>query len=162
MWNEIAEHVLRFETAVLSGVDDEGYPYSIRCRPELDAEARVVRIQVPDYTGIQPGPAGLLCHVHDERLWNLRNLGVRGTLERDERGWLLRPERFVPGTGMGGFLAQFRTFLNFRKAARRYVERRGWPIPQVKWDEYDRMWEDVKRNQEKYRKGMVFDDVPPR
>ena len=63
---------------------------------------------------------------------------------------------------MGGFLSQLRTFLNFRKAARRYVERRGWPIPQVKWDEYDRMWEDVKRNREKYRKGMVFDDMPPR
>ena len=97
MWEDIAKHLKDFPSAVLTGVDTKGYPFSIRCRPELDADASVLHVQVPDYTNIQASSAGLLCHKHDEYLWNLRSFIVRGSLGRDAQGWIFRPQQFTPG-----------------------------------------------------------------
>jgi hypothetical protein len=71
MWGEIIEHLADFPSAVLTGVDAEGYPFSIRCRPEPDGDTQVMWIRLPaNNTPIQPGPASLLYHKHDENLWN--------------------------------------------------------------------------------------------
>jgi len=31
MWDEMLGHLPDFESAVLTGIDAEGYPYSVRC-----------------------------------------------------------------------------------------------------------------------------------
>lgn len=87
MWGEIVNHLPSFESAVLTGLDGEGYPYSVRCRPYTDPVRRVLRMRLPDGTPVQPGPASLLCHKHDESMWNLKSFLVRGELSR------------VPGVG---------------------------------------------------------------
>ena len=102
MWDEIMKHLADFSSAVLTGVDQAGYPFSVRCKPEPDADEQVLRVQVPEYTNIQPGPAGLLCHKHDEQLWNLKSFILRGSLERGVNGWIFCPHRFTPGAGIGG------------------------------------------------------------
>ena len=135
MWAEIVKHLPDFPSAVLTGVDATGYPFSARCVPRLDAEARAVRVDVPEGGSIRPGPACLLCHKHDQRLWNLKSCVVRGRLERDGRGWLLRPCGFIPGMGIGGLWGYVRLLRGARRSTRRYLARRGLPRPRIPWDE---------------------------
>jgi hypothetical protein len=66
MWDEIVKHLPGFESAVLTGLDTEGYPYSVRCRPYTDPVGRVLRMRLPAGGTMRPGPASLLCHRHDE------------------------------------------------------------------------------------------------
>jgi len=125
MWSEIIRYLPEFKSAVLTGLDEAGYPFSVRCQPHADLSRYVLRAQVPEGCGIQPGPASLLCHKHDERLWNLRSFVLRGTLERDEQGWLLRPRQFIPGMGIGGLMGYVRYIRKCRRTARQYLEQRG-------------------------------------
>jgi hypothetical protein len=136
MWDDIMKHLPDFESAVLTGVDAEGYPFSVRCWPYPDAAAaEVLRVQLAADTLIQPGPASLLCHKHDENLWNLKSFLVRGALSRDERGWKFEPLRFIPGAGIGGLPAMARFFIGSRRNAARYLKKRGLARPRIPWDE---------------------------
>ena len=135
MWDEIVKHLAGFESAVLTGLDAEGYPYSVRCRPRADPVRRVLRIRLPAAVPFRPGSASLLCHSHDENMWHLRSFLVRGELSSDARGWRLDPLRFVPGAGIGGPVGMVRFVIGSRRNARRYLERRGLPRPRVPWAE---------------------------
>ena len=136
MWPEITTHLYEFESAVLSGLDEDGYPFSVRCRPYPDASgAEVLRVWLPPGTLIRPGPASLLCHTHDENLWNLKGFLVRGVLFLDFGEWSFEPVRFVPGLGMGGLPGMIRFFVRSRRNARRYLEKRGLARPSIPWDE---------------------------
>jgi hypothetical protein len=133
VWDEILRHLPDFESAVLTGIDAEGYPYSVRCRPQPDA--RVLRVQLPSYVPVRPGPASLLCHRHDENLWNLKSFLVRGTLAREDGTWIFRPGRFISGAGIGGPMGMVRFVTGSRMNARRYLQKRGLPRPRIPWDE---------------------------
>jgi hypothetical protein len=146
MWDDIVRNLADFPTAVLTAVDDTGYPFSVRCTPEPDDSTQTLRFHLPEGTGIRVGPAGLLCHRHDEQLWNLKSFLVPGNLERDARGWMLRPRRFVPGAGIGGLLGLLRFVRAGRRRTRRYLEKRGLARPTVPWDRIHVVWEDVKRS----------------
>ena len=71
MWDKIFRLLPNFESGVLTGLDTEGYPYGVRVRSQADATGRVLRVPLPTYAPVQAGPASLLCHAHDENLWNL-------------------------------------------------------------------------------------------
>jgi hypothetical protein len=136
MWAEITKYLYQFESAVLSGLDEEGYPFSVRCRPYPDASgAEVLRVWLPPHTVLRPGPASLLCHSHDENLWNLRSFLVRGVLKKDDGGWSFEPVQFIPGAGIGGFPAMIRFFTGARRNARRYLKKRRLARPRILWDE---------------------------
>jgi hypothetical protein len=135
VWDEMVRHLSDFESVVLTGIDEEGYPYSVRNRPRVDPFERMLPVEIPLGTPVQPGPASLLCHRHDENLWKLKSFLVRGTLTREGGGWIFRPERFVPGAGIGGPIAMVRFVAGARKTARRYLEKRGMPRPRIPWDE---------------------------
>jgi hypothetical protein len=136
MWPEIVRHLYQFESAVLSGLDEEGYPFSVRCRPYADASgAEALRIWLAPGTPFRPGPASLLCHSHDENLWNLKSFLVRGVLVKDAGGWSFEPNRFIPGMGIGGLPAMIRLFLGSRRKARRYLRERDLARPSIPWDE---------------------------
>ena len=48
MWAEIISHLYEFESVDLSGLDEEGYPFSVRCRPYPDASgAEVLKAWLP-------------------------------------------------------------------------------------------------------------------
>ncbi len=134
-WNEMVGHLSDFESVVLTGVDSEGYPYSVRNRPRIDPFERVLLVRLPAGTPVQPGPASLLCHRHDAHLWNLKSFLVRGMLVHEDAGWTFRPERFIPGAGIGGAMGLMRFVVGSRKRARRYLEKRGLPRPRIPWDE---------------------------
>jgi hypothetical protein len=136
MWAEITEHLYQFESAVLSGLDEEGYPFGVRCRPYPDAsDAEVLTVWLPPGTPIRPGPASLLCHSHDENLWNLKSFLVRGVLVKDAGGWSFEPDQFIPGAGIGGLPAMIRFFIRSRRRASRYLQKRNLARPRIPWDE---------------------------
>jgi hypothetical protein len=136
VWAEITKHLYQFESAVLSGLDQSDYPFSVRCRPYPDpSEDEVLRVWLPPDTFLRPGPASLLCHRHDENLWNLKSFLVRGVLKKDAGGWSFEPKRFIPGAGIGGLPAMIRFFTRSRRNARRYLEKRGLARPRIPWDE---------------------------
>ena len=136
MWAEITRHLYESESAVLSGLDEEGYPFSVRCRPYPDTSgAEVLKIWLPPGTPVRPGPASLLCHSHDENLWNLKSFLVRGALVKDAGGWSFEPGQFIPGMGIGGLPAMIRFFISARRKASRYLEDRDLARPSIPWDE---------------------------
>lgn len=135
MWDDITKHLPDFQSAVLTGVDSEGYPFSARCQPTPDNAARVLRVELPAGVTIESGPASLLCHRHDENLWDLKSFLVRGFLVKNAEVWLFEPRRFVPGAGIGGLPAMARFFISSRRNARRYLKKREISRPRVPWDE---------------------------
>jgi hypothetical protein len=144
VWNDILKNLPDFPSAVLSSVDDNGYPFSIRCQSEPDAEGQVLRVQVPDGAGIQSGPAALLYHKHDEWLWNTKSFVVRGILKRDDQGWKLHPRRFVPGIAIGGFWGYVQFVLTGRRTTKRYLQKRGLARPHIPWKKVHSLWEKDK------------------
>lgn len=137
MWNQIERHLPEFNSAVLSAVDAAGRPASFRCRPTLDAKRQVLWIPAPPQDlALRPGPACLLCHRHDERLWNLKSFVARGQLAPERDGWTFTPEKFIPGMGIGGLWGYVRFVLTGRRTTRRYLAARGLPRPQVPWDDW--------------------------
>jgi len=134
MWAEVRRHLRAFSSTVLTAVDRDGYPLSIRCAPEIDDAQQGLRVSLPAWTGIRPGPASVLCHGHNQLLWNLRSFMVRGIIEpAGGDAWLFRPTRFVPGIGSGGLAGMVRFAFAKRRAASRYLRHRGLARPTIDW-----------------------------
>jgi hypothetical protein len=140
MWPEIVRRLPRFPSAVLTGLDGAGVPVSVRCQPTLHDHAQVLRVLVPDELGLAPGPAGLLCHRHDEQLWGLNSFLLRGTLERTGHGWVFRPRQLVPGMDTTP-VSNLRLLRNGRRTAKRYLAARALRRPTMPWDHYKQLRE---------------------
>jgi hypothetical protein len=120
----------RYDSAVLSLVSPDGFPFSVRVPIELDREARLVRIGdgvagVP----VQPGLACLCAHAHDEEFKWQQNFQVRGDLLEDGGRWVLRPHKLVggfelPPGGVAKLRANAKKVRRFRRIAKRELERR--------------------------------------
>ena len=137
MWAEIVEKAATFQSAVLSGTDAEGYPCSVRCTPTPDHGAQVLRIATGADSAMRPGHASLLCHSHNDQLWDLRSFNVRGTLERDAQGWLLRPTAVIPEMGAANPIAMIRTIRHLRRTAANYLKQRNLPRPAIPWEKLE-------------------------
>jgi hypothetical protein len=124
-----------FPSAVLTGRDSEGYPLSLRCQPKVDLGRHVLRVSVLPTLPLEAGPAGLLCHEHDERLAHQRSFLVRGTLTREGEEWLFQPVEIIPGLGFGGPLGMLRFIRDARLAAYRYLAHRQLKRPRIPWDD---------------------------
>ena len=93
--NELDE---RYDTAVLSIVAPDGFPFSVRVPIELDRDAKRVRIGggalgLP----VQPGLACLTAHDHHPEFNWQRNFQVRGDLVEEDGGWTIVPHKLVGG-----------------------------------------------------------------
>ena len=83
MWTEAAKWLNKFDEAVLTATDDDGYPASVRVATRsYDAATGELSLAPLDFLHAVEGPANLLCHSHDEKLWNLQMLNVKGTIEK--------------------------------------------------------------------------------
>jgi hypothetical protein len=102
VWDEIVRLLPDFENAVLTGLDNEGYPYSVRVRPQADPTRRAIGVPLPAHAPVQDGPASLLCHAHDEDLWNLRSFLVRGSYVGKRGFGPSNPAPSCPAPGSGG------------------------------------------------------------
>ena len=147
MWDDIVKYLPKFSNPVLSAIDAAGFPYSVRCVVQVDGAHKLLRLEQVGDLPVQPGPASLLCHSHDERLWNMKSFVVRGKLRQDEQGWLFEPTQFIPGAGIGSPMDQFKALSKNRKSATTYLEKRGLARPEVDWDGIKRIWAEVKKGE---------------
>jgi len=146
MWDKLTKSLAMFSRAVVTGTDAEGYPFSVRLTPRIDLARQVLHVELPNHAPIQPGPAGLLCHSHDEGLWNLKSFIVRGRLEHEANGWMFHPRQFIPGAGFGGLPGFMRWIMSCRRAARQYLEKRGLPRPAIPWKAIEALRAESKRS----------------
>jgi hypothetical protein len=127
MWDNVKHQVKSFASAVLIMRDATGYPVSVRTPCVIDDQRQELGVTVPATVDAHAGPASLLLHAHNEQLWDLRIVVVRGELVRNGDAWIFRP---LPLTSDP---SAFRMILNCRKAAKAYVRKRGLDRPAIPW-----------------------------
>jgi hypothetical protein len=131
VWGEAAAWLAKFDLAVLTFMDVNGYPVSMRVETSgYDRATGVLTATVPDALAPVAGAANLMCHSHNEQLWNLKMMAIKGTLEQSDDAWAFRSEQFDPPSR----LAVLQFVGNLRRSAQRYLDRRGLSRPQVNWD----------------------------
>ena len=102
MWTEAAKWLSKFDEAVLTVSDGDGYPASVRVVPRTyDAATGELRVTPTDALHVIEGPANLLCHSHDEKLWNLQMITIKGTLEKRDDAWIFKSKSFEPPVEAG-------------------------------------------------------------
>jgi hypothetical protein len=132
VWDERMDELGdRYDTAVLSFVAPDGFPFSARVPISLDRAGHRVRLEaMPIGAPVEPGLACLTAHDHHPEFKWQRNFQVRGDLVREGDDWSLVPHKLVGGFELppGSMLA--RTRLNyakikrFRKIAKRQLAQR--------------------------------------
>lgn len=130
MWTEAAKWLNKFDEAVLTVTDHDGYPFSVRVATRsYDATTGELSVSPVHIPHAVDGPANLLCHSHDEKLWNLQMLNVKGTIEKRDTAWVFRTKSFEPPSK----LAILDFVRNARRSARKYLDKRGLAPPEVNW-----------------------------
>jgi hypothetical protein len=132
MWAEAAKALGTFPEAVVTAVDADGYPVSVRqAAPRYDAGTGRMLVAWPEHVAVTEGPASLLCHYHDDKLWNIRIAQIKGRLERRGNDWLFVSTAFTPPSGT--LLTLWRAAKSSRAAGLRYLNKRGLERPTVNW-----------------------------
>jgi hypothetical protein len=138
---EAAKWLKKFDEAVLTVLDADGYPASIRVDTHTyDGDTGRLRAPLPDALRIVEGPANLLCHYHDEKLWKLKAFQVKGRLETRDGGWDFVTTSFKPPSKLELFAFLKGTGI----AAQKYLDRRGLERPEVNWDAVNEIKRRVK------------------
>ena len=132
--SELEQYMRLFTDAVLTGVDADGYPVSIRCQPRIDETASTLRIQLPAEIQIMPGPAGLLWHSHDKNLWKLKNFALQGKLEHQAEFSVFFVQRLLPGMNMAGAPGPISTIVCGKRTMKKILRKRGLAQPAIPWD----------------------------
>src|SRR5882757_8118444 len=97
MWGEAAKAMAEFSGAVVTAMDADGYPVSVRvAAPRYDAQTGRLPVVWPSDFAVTAGPANVLCHYHDEGLWSIRALQIKGRLERCSEDWTFISTDFKP------------------------------------------------------------------
>jgi hypothetical protein len=119
-----------YDTAVLSLVCPDGFPFSIRVPIDIDrSRRRLLLMDTPVGVPLQPGLACVTAHDHDERFTWQRNFQVRGDLVEDDDGWAIVPHKLVggfelpPGGVIGRMQLNLRKIRRFRKTAKREMKK---------------------------------------
>ena len=130
MWAEAAKWLDGFHEAVLTVTDATGYPASVRVDPhDYDATTGELAVSLPEVLTPVAGPANLLCHSHDEKLWNLKMIVVKGRVEGGDGSWVFASEHFdAPSRAAVVFFVR-----NLRRSAQKYLDKRGLARPEVNW-----------------------------
>lgn len=143
MWDEAAKWLDKFPEAVLNAIDRDGYPVSYRVSTSAYNKASG-ELPVPPPPGavdVAEGPASLLCHSHDEKMWNLQLVTVIGALDRRDGAWIFLTESFTPPSK----LAVMAFVRSMRRTAKRYLDKRGLTRPQVNWSAIKEVQQRAKR-----------------
>jgi hypothetical protein len=134
MWTDPAGALAAFSESggVVTATDPYGYPVSVRQTSlPFDATTGEMVVAWPKDLDVVEGPANLLCHSHDEKLWHLKALHIQGRLERRGGDWIFVGSAFTPPSRMAVVL--WRAARSNRAAGNRYLEKRGLRRPPVNW-----------------------------
>jgi hypothetical protein len=124
----------RYDSAVLSMVGSDGYPFSVRLPMTGDRRGGWIALDAEAHEfELRAGPVCVTAHDHDPELRWTRNFQVRGDLVHDPSGWLVLPHRVVEGFELPPTGSLVRAVANipkirrFRKTASRERARRRAP-----------------------------------
>jgi hypothetical protein len=126
----IGELGTSYQTAVLSIVCPDGFPFSARLPIHVDEAARWIRIEgEPTGIPLQPGLACLTAHAHHDDFHWQQNFQVRGDLVFVDGHWALVPHKLVggfeiPASRFDALRANFAKARRFRRTAKRELARR--------------------------------------
>lgn len=130
MWTEAAKWLAKYPDVVVTALDEDGYPVSVRqATSAYDAATGELPVALAETLKPAPGPAGLLCHSHDEKLWNQTAIAIKGTLEHRGDDWVFVSTAFTPPPR----LAPVQMLKRVRASTDRYLARRGLQPPVVNW-----------------------------
>ncbi|WP_101949205.1 hypothetical protein [Mycobacterium sp. 3519A] len=130
MWAEAAKWLAKFAETVVTGVDEDGYAVSVRAATSgYDTATGALPVHFPPELRVVEGPANLLCHSHDDKMWNLKMVQVKGRLERRNDDWVFQSTKFDAPAKL--------TFVQFLRSnsasAQKYLDKRGLTRPTVNW-----------------------------
>jgi hypothetical protein len=128
VWAEAAKWLAKFDEAVLTGLDADGYPISIRVSPRnYDATTGSLPATLPSALHVVEGPANLLCHTHNEKMWHLNAIHIKGRLESRDGEWVFQSSNFDAPSKLAflQFLAGTRT------SGQKYLDKRGLKRPPI-------------------------------
>jgi len=130
VWTEAAKWLGKFDEAVMTMLDSDGYPVSVRVDSRsYDAATGELPATLPGALHIVDGPANLLCHYHDEKLWKLNAISIKGRLENRNGSWVFASTAFNAPSK----LALLSFIKGVRTAAQKYLDKRGLDRPDVDW-----------------------------
>jgi hypothetical protein len=130
VWADAAKWLAKFDEAVLTGLDADGYPVSIRANSRTyDATTGRLPVSPPSALHIAEGPANLLRHSHDEKLWHLNAIQIKGRLENRDDEWVFQSTNFDAPSKL--VLVQF--LAGTRKAGQKHLDKRGLQRTPVNW-----------------------------
>jgi hypothetical protein len=84
---------------------------------------------LPDELRAVEGSANLLCHYHDEKMWNIQAITVKGGFARRDGAWVFSSTAFDAPSK----LALLSFIKGARTSAHRYLDKRGLARPRVDW-----------------------------
>lgn len=138
MWAKAAKAVAGFSEGVITALDAQGMPISVRqLSLPYDAASGRMPITISDALDAAPGHACLLCHFHDDALWNMRAIQLKGRIEREGSGWVFVTTAFTPPSAIAMIRGLYRS-------ANQYLAKRGLPRPVVAFDAIERLWQQAK------------------
>ena len=127
----------KFSEGVVTALDSAGYPVSVRQTSlPYDAATGTMPLTMPEALDVVEGPASLLCHFHDEQLWNMSAIQLRGRIEKRDGKWLFVTTAFIPPS-------MLQLVKNVRAATRKYLADRGLvgdAAPVVNYAAIERLW----------------------
>jgi hypothetical protein len=131
VWDERLDELgARYDTAVLSLVAPDGFPFSGRVPVSVDRASRMVRIgDPPAGIPLEPGLACLTAHEHAPDFSWQTNFQVRGDLVEHEGGWSVVPAKLVGGIelppgAIERYRRNFSKIRRFRRIAKRELAKR--------------------------------------
>jgi hypothetical protein len=137
MWHRTAKWLNRFPEAVVTAMGPNGYPVSVRQQSlRYDARTGEMTVAIPALLAALAGPANVLAHHHDEDLWNLRAIKIRGRIERRGDDWVFISEAFAPPP-RGQLRTLVRLARTLRRSADQYLAKRGLTRPEINWAAVD-------------------------
>ena len=137
MWDEAAKNIQQFSEGVLTMLDTEGYPISVRVNTRAyNAATGELSATVP--TALRPaaGPANLSCHFHDEKMWGIKFATIKGEVLEREGTWVFVSKSFEAPRK----LAFLSFVMNARTASQKYLDKRGLKRPTVNWTATKGIW----------------------
>ena len=134
LYDEIESILKEYQSAVISLVTEDGYPISLRCQPIVHKTEEFLEIQLPTNLAICEGLASLLCHSHNEELFDLKSVSMEGNLEKAGAVWRFRLTKMTQVMGRNKFLEFIQdVIIKPRRNAKKYLEKAKLARPQIPW-----------------------------
>lgn len=130
MWQQAAKWLQRFPESVLTAISADGYLVGVRQTSRSnDAGTGEMPVSFPRDLVAMPGRANVLAHQHDENLWNLNAIQIKGLMEVRGAGRVFLRTSFNNPPSFGQLRSLWRPQKDLQRSVDRYLAKRGFGAP---------------------------------